>query len=306
MISADLKEALGALASDAGVRFGEPMDKHTTLGIGGPAEAFAAPEGEDALVRVLAAARQCGAPVIAIGGGTNLLVRDGGVPGLVVHVGAFDRLEVLDSEGNEVGIRAGSGVRLQSLLAYCRREGFSGLEALAGIPGMLGGAVAGNAGSFDTEISDVIREIRLVALDGGVSVIGVEDAGFGYRNSGLYEAGIVTEVTFGLKRDEPGLVAGRMDEYLKQKRSAQPVGEKSAGCVFKNPEGGSAGRLIDSAGCKGMKEKAIVVSRLHANFFINRGRGSAESFIKLMDDVAAKVQAAHGIALEPEIRVIGI
>ncbi|MCK4911877.1 MAG: FAD-binding protein, partial [Thermodesulfovibrionales bacterium] len=180
-----LKDALGALGPSAGVRFGEPMASHTALGIGGPAEVFAVPESEDVLVRVMRAAMECGAPVVALGGGTNLLVRDGGVPGLVVHVGALKSLEATGGEGAEVRVRAGAGVRLQQLLAYCRREGLSGIEALAGIPGMLGGAVAGNAGSYGTEIKDVVQMIRLVGFDGTVRELGVEDAGFVYRGSSL-------------------------------------------------------------------------------------------------------------------------
>ncbi len=309
MSNAGLKEALGALGPSAGVRFGEPMASHTALGIGGPAEVFAVPESEDVLVRVLRAAMDCGAPVVALGGGTNLLVRDGGVSGLVVHVGALKSIEASGCEGggsgDEVMVRAGAGVRLQQLLAYCRREGLTGIEALAGIPGMLGGAVAGNAGSYGTEIKDVVRRIRLVGFDGTVRELGVEDAGFVYRGSSLAGAGVVTEVTLCLRCDDPAKVADRMDEFLARKRSAQPVGERSAGCVFRNPEGESAGKLIDTAGCKSMGEMGIEVSRLHANFFINRDRGSAGSFIKLMDAVAEKVQKVHGIRLDPEIRVIG-
>lgn len=309
MNKAGLKEALGALGPSAGVRFGEPMASHTALGIGGLAEVFAVPESEDVLVRVLKAAMDCGAPVVALGGGTNLLVRDAGVSGLVVHVGALKSLEAVGSEGgcgrDEVMVRAGAGVRLQQLLAFCRREGLSGIEALAGIPGMLGGAVAGNAGSYGTEIKDVVQTIRLVGFDGTVRELGVEDAGFVYRGSSLVETGVVTEVTLCLRCDDPAKVADRMDEFLARKQSAQPVGERSAGCVFRNPEGESAGKLIDTAGCKSMGEMGIEVSRLHANFFINRDRGSAGSFLKLMDAVAQKVQEVHGIRLDTEIRVIG-
>ncbi len=294
-----------ALGQQAGIRFGEPLNKHTSLGIGGEAEVFSVPVGEDALVEVLRTAKKCGARVLALGGGTNLLVRDVGVPGLVVHIGAFDRTEVLDSDGNEADLRVGAGVRLQKLIALCRREGYSGLESLSGIPGLLSGAVAGNAGSYGSEISDVIKEIRLVSFNGEAMTIGVEDAGFRYRGSDLSEAGIITGVTLCLIKSTPEDVAASADGFLKRKQAAQPVGDRSAGCVFKNPEGDSAGRLIESAGCKGMQEGGIVVSRLHANFFINTGQGSAGSFIKLMDDVAAKVHAAYGITLEPEIRVVG-
>ncbi len=306
MNNKDLIKALEALGPECGIRMREPMDCHTSLGIGGPAQVFSVPASETMLIEVLKAAAGCGAKVLALGGGTNLLVRDEGFDGLVIHVALLNQLEVLSEEGVEVVLRAGAGVRLQRLIALCRREGYSGLEALSGIPGMLGGAVAGNAGSFDTEIKFSVREIRLVGFDGETMSISVEDAGFRYRGSDLPDLGIITSVTLCLKRDKPYDVASRADDFLNRKKAAQPVGERSAGCVFKNPEGHFAGRLIDTAGCKDLKENNIVVSRQHANFFINRDGGTAADFIRLMDRVAAKVKETHSIMLEPEIRVVGI
>ena len=307
MNNKDLKEALLALGPECGIRMGVPLDKYTSLGIGGPAEVFTLPQSEDALIKVIVAAKASGAPVLALGGGTNLLIPDEGfTDGLVIHVASLDRLEVSSAEGGEVIVRAGAGVRLQRLISLCRKEGYSGLEALSGIPGMLGGAVAGNAGSFDTEIKHSVTEIRLVGFDGETTSIGVEDAGFRYRGSDLPDLGIISGVTLCLKRSTPSDVASKADDFLNRKQAAQPVGERSAGCVFRNPEGYSAGRLIDTAGCKDFKENDIVVSRQHANFFINRGEGTSADFLSLMEKVGNMVYEVHGIRLEPEIRVVGI
>jgi UDP-N-acetylmuramate dehydrogenase len=305
MTGKDIIEALQAVGKAARVRYGEPMSRHTSLGIGGPAEAFVAPEDTETLLSVLEAAKGCGAPVLPLGGGTNLLVRDSGIGGLVVYVSGFAGIEMLEERASAVRLRAGSGVRLQSLLAYCRREGLSGIEALAGIPGMLGGALVGNAGSFDSEIKDVSEEIEVVGLDGVKGMVKASGAGFCYRGSGLAGKGIVTGAVLRLERTDPAEVDERAEGFFKRKQASQPIGERSAGCVFKNPEGDSAGRLIDDAGCKGMQEGAIEVSRLHANFFINRGGGSAESFLRLMEKVASRVRESSGLALEPEIKVVG-
>jgi UDP-N-acetylmuramate dehydrogenase len=168
---------------------------------------------------------------------------------------------------------------------------------------MLGGAVAGNAGSFETEIKDLVTEIRLAGYDGEIKTMNPMEAGFSYRGSNLLDAGIITGVTLSLKKSTPEEVASKLDEFLKRKMDAQPIGQRSAGCVFKNPEGNFAGRLIDTAGCKGLKQNDIEVSKQHANFFINTGKGNSADFLSLMEKVSEKVYEVHGIRLEAEIKV---
>jgi UDP-N-acetylmuramate dehydrogenase len=190
-------------------------------------------------------------------------------------------------------------------VAYSKREGLRGLEGLAGIPGQVGGAIAGNAGSYGTEIKDIVASVTLIDLEGRTLVLGREDIAFGYRSAELPRGSMVLGAELRLARGRPDEVARRIGKWLETKKKTQPLGKRSAGCVFKNPPGDSAGRLIDRAGCKGMRVGAIEVSGLHADFFINTGGGSARDFLRLMDRVAERVRAAFGIELEPEIRIVG-
>ena len=166
-------------------------------------------------------------------------------------------------------------------------------------------AIAGNAGSFGTEMMDVVQTLSIIDADGQVSAIDRDAFTPGYRSSGLPEGSVILGARLALRRDEPSAVAARMDEALRRKNETQPLGKRSAGCVFKNPPGDSAGRLIDAAGCKGMRAGGIVVSGLHAGFFINTGKATALDFMALMDQVRDRVVKSFGVELEPEIKVVG-
>jgi len=302
----EMQKALKAvLGASADVRFDEPMRNHTSLHMGGPADAFVAPDAPETLSRALVVLRQAGFPSLPLGGGTNLLVRDAGIEGIVIHMGRFDSLDIHDSPDGAVMIRAGAGLGLQRLVGRCRREGLAGLEALAGIPGELGGAVAGNAGAFGTEIKDVLVSIDMGSAEGERMMLKREEIPFAYRSASLPPGAFITGVTLRLTKAHPEEVALRMDEALAKKRTTQPIGQWSAGCVFKNPPGDSAGRLIDAAGCKGMRQGDIVVSDVHANFFINTGEGRTDDFLRLMEQVGRKVEEMSGVVLEPEIRIVG-
>jgi UDP-N-acetylmuramate dehydrogenase len=302
----EMQRALeAALGTSADVRFNEPMRNHTSLHMGGPADAYVAPDAPETLSRVLVLLRQAGFPSLPLGGGTNLLVRDAGIEGTVIHMKRFDSLEISDAPDGTVTVRAGAGLGLQRLLGRCRSEGLSGLEALAGIPGEIGGAVAGNAGAFGTEIKDVLVTIELVTADGELIELERKKVDFAYRSANLPEGVFITGVTLRLTKDSPEEVARRMDEAHTKKRATQPLGQWSAGCVFKNPPGDAAGRLIDAAGCKGMRRGDIVVSDVHANFFINTGEGRADDFLRLMDQVGQMVRETSSMVLEPEIRIVG-
>lgn len=301
----DIRELLGSGALRAGIKFGEPMRRHTWLRIGGPAEAFVTPYDVESLARIVRAAKKAGVPVLAVGGGSNLLVMDGGIEGLAVSMAELKSVEVAEEACDGVLIDAEAGLPLQSLLEFARQMGLSGLEGLAGIPGQLGGAVAGNAGAFGFEIKDVVSDVTLMDTDGRMTKVERARMGFRYRRASVPGGAIILSVELRLNKDDPAEVAGRMEGFLREKRRSQPLGKRSAGCVFKNPEGHSAGKLIDEAGCKGMRQGEIEVSRVHANFFINTGDGTADDFLRLMDKVASKVKHSSGMVLEPEIRVVG-
>ena len=287
------------------VLFDEPMSEHTTLRIGGPADAFVVPSGVKSLRRILLDATEKEVPVFTLGGGSNLLVDDGGIEGIVMSLVLMNHIEVTDESSDEVRIVAGAGAHLQGLIRLARERGYTGIEGLAGIPGSIGGAVRGNAGSFGYEIGDSIDSVNIVTRKGTLFLMGADNLDFRYRASSLAEGDIILSATVKLRRDDQGKVSARIRTFLQEKREKQPVGEWSAGCVFKNPEGMHAGRLIDEAGCKGLQRGDVTVSSLHANFFINRANAKASDFLALMDEVRERVVKAFGIEMEPEIRIVG-
>ena len=317
-----LEKAIKGLGlGETEVRFGEPLLKHTSLGIGGRADVFARPASTGDLARILAFDWQM--PVFFLGGGTNLLVRDGNIRALFISTGGLKGMEAPGREnenGADITVRAGES--LKGLLAFCMKNGFSGLEPLAGIPGSIGGAIAGNAGARGFSIGEVVRRVRVMGEKGEVREIRGEQMGFEYRGSALLSggpcpggpcprAGLVMEAQLALQRENPAEIRAHMLSNFEMKKKTQPLSARSAGCVFKNPGGGrsagrpSAGRLIEEAGLKGMRIGGIEVSRVHANFFINLGEGRADDFLRLMETVADEVEKRFDIRLEPEIRILG-
>ena len=288
------------------IRFDEPMSAHTSLRIGGPVEIMLFPEDPVSLKNVLLAAGRENIPLFFFGAGTNLLVDDGPIEGIAVSFTAFRSIELTkESDDRHAALFAGSGVPLAMLVNLARKYGYSGIEALAGIPGNLGGAVFMNAGSFGVEIKDVIVSISVMNREGSIEIRERDKLDFNYRGLDLPSGSAILSVNIILKKNDPAEVEKRTREYMDSKKSSQPLGERSAGCVFKNPEGDSAGRLIDAAGCKGMRSGDVEVSTVHANYFINSGRATCRDFIELMEVVKLKVREKSGITLEPEIKIIG-
>ncbi|GAB4483083.1 MAG: UDP-N-acetylmuramate dehydrogenase [Thermodesulfovibrionales bacterium] len=282
-----------------------PMSGQTYLGIGGPADVIVSPEDPLSVKNIMLISRRNGYPVCTLGGGTNILVRDGGIEGVIVKLSQFRRIEVISQDETDVTIFVEAGAGLQRLVAFCRDGGYAGVEGLAGIPGTVGGAICGNAGSFGFEIRDVIESVVIMNSDAELNRYGAEDLGFGYRHADIAAGDVVLSANLKVKRDDPEAVAARTAGFLERKKASQPVAERSAGCVFRNPVGLSAGKLIDEAGCKGMRAGGIEVSSVHANFFVNRGGGTAADYLRLMEDVALVVEKKHGVRLEPEITIIG-
>jgi UDP-N-acetylmuramate dehydrogenase len=263
------------------------------------------PEDPLSVRHILHAANQENIPLFILGSGTNLLVSDGGIKGITVCLKAFSKIELTRGVGDENEVLyAGSGVTLYKVVHFAKKNGYSGIEALAGIPGSFGGAVYMNAGSFGIEIKDVIDSVALMNRQGELKILKKAELAFEYRNSNLPEDSIILSANIVLKKGVPDEVAKSTDAFMQKKKTSQPLGAHSAGCVFKNPEGEAAGSLIDKAGCKGMKIKGVEVSTLHANYFINSGNADFRDFIELMNIVIAKVKEKNGITLEPEIKII--
>jgi len=293
----------GAYRGDA--EFEMPMKNHTSLAIGGPADVLVSPADPISLKNIVLLARRKNLPLLPLGGGSNILVRDDGIDGIVLNFKSFRMIHVIREEGNEVELFVEAGVPLQMLVNFCREKGYAGIEGLTGIPGTVGGAICGNAGSYGCEVKDVIQSAVIMYPDGKLDRLAAKDLGFSYRRSAVKPTDVVLNANIRLHKDDTNAVAERVRKFLAEKKNTQPISERSAGCVFKNPEGVSAGKLIDEAGCKGMKIGSIEVSSIHANFFVNKGGGTASDYMRLMHKVVLTVEKKIGVVLEPEIKVIG-
>ncbi len=287
------------------VRFMEPMRNHTSLRIGGPADVFAIPRNLLSLRNMHVNLEKSKIPFLPLGGGTNILVMDGGIEGAVISFRSFKKLDVLSEDGEDVYLFVEAGTPLQRLVNFTRGSGYSGLEGLVGIPGTVGGAICGNAGAFGYEMKDVLISVAIMDAEDRIEKIKAEGIDFGYRSSSISANEMILSAEIKLKKDKKEDVSAKVDDFLKRKRQKQPISEPSAGCVFKNPLGLYAGKLIDEAGCKGMRIGDVEVSTIHANFFINKGSATASDFIRLMEEVAWRVKEKYGIVLEPEIRILG-
>jgi len=283
--------------SDGPARAEHPLAPLTTWRIGGDAELFVEPRSRDELAAVVADLWQNGQPWRMLGGGSNLLISDRGVPDAVLSLAELYAIQI---DGHR--LTAEAGAPLHRVVLCAAAEGLTGAEPLAGIPGTIGGAVFGNAGGRHGDIGSLITELELLRPDGTREIVTPDRDFFRYRRSAIGDR-IVVAATLQLMPSEAGRVRERTQEIIMQRRTAQPGWVGNAGCVFKNPEGDSAGRLIEASGCKDARVGGIVVSPIHANFFENPdGDGTADDVLRLVDRVRARVAAVHGIDLEWEVR----
>jgi len=284
------------------LRRNEPMSKHTYFGIGGPAKLYAEPSSEAelrALLEFFAGKREA---IYILGGGTNLLVRDAGIDGLVI---SMKRVRTECEAGRDgARVRVGCGGTLAALVRKTAAAGLAGLEGLVGIPGTVGGAVFMNAGGRHGCIGDRVRSVTLMDRDGKLAEVPAGELEFGYRSSGIGER-IILAAELELDRASPQELAREMESVRRSKLESQPMSEKSAGCVFKNPDDASAGALIDQLGLKGKRVGGAVVSEKHANFIVNTGGATAADVLELIEIIRERVMSEKGIPLELEVRVWG-
>jgi UDP-N-acetylmuramate dehydrogenase len=287
------------------VMFGEPLLKHTSLAIGGPADMYVIPSEAISLKRCLMFAMSRKMPVHVLGGGSNVIMSDRGFKGVVISLKYFNMIKMVNDRNGSVELFVEVGVPLQRLINFCVENGYAGIEGLSGIPGTVGGAIVGNAGSFGQEMKDVVESLVVSNHSGMIKRLSSGEFSFAYRAALIEKGLIVLSANMIFDKSEPAGLKAKVADYLSKKKSSQPLSERSAGCVYKNPEGAFAGRLIETAGCKGMRVGDMEVSEVHANYFINTGKGTAADFIELMKKVKAKVEESSGIRLEPEVRIIG-
>ncbi len=284
------------------VLFNVPMKEYTTLRIGGPADVMAFPKDEADLKHLLSFAGAKGFKVYVIGAGSNILVRDGGIRGIVVNITeGFTDVSWLDDERAVVG----AGVRLSTLCRECAERGLSGIEFAAGIPATVGGAVYMNAGAYGSEMKDVVEGVEVIGRRGKKGFIPKADIGFAYRHTELPEDAVIVNVHMKFRRADRKAIEERMKEFRKRRDKTTPIGLPSAGSIFKNPEGMAAGKLIEEAGLKGVSSGDAKISEVHANYIVNTGNARATDVLNLIALMRDRVFAKTGIMLEPEIKVIG-
>lgn len=280
----------------------EPMSKHTTFQIGGPADFLILPRFSQEIAEVLAVANKYELPLTVIGNGSNILVRDKGIRGLVIKIG--DQAAYIRREGNR--IIAGAGALLADVSRYAAQHTLSGLEFAVGIPGSIGGAVYMNAGAYDGEISHVIGAVTAVSPDGAIQRFSGCEGEFGYRRSIFQDnQAIICEVELELQLGDQEKINEKMADFTSKRKNKQPIDMPSAGSTFKRPPGYFAGTLIEQAGLKGKQVGGAQVSTKHAGFVVNAGGASAADVMTLIQEVQQCVQEKFNVDLYPEIRILG-
>lgn len=277
----------------------KPLAPLTWMNLGGPAQFFVEPRDTGELQRFVACCHEHNIPVHVLGGGSNLLIREEGVRGAVIHLSSPKFAEISLSSAE---VRAGAGALLSQAISVSVRAGLAGLEVLAGIPGTVGGALKGNAGGRSGDIGQTARSVTTMTVTGEIMTRTGDDLAFSYRSSNISEP-FILEAKFQLQPDDPEAITQRMRKIWIMKKASQPLSDQSAGCIFKNPRGLSAGALIDQAGLKGTRVGGAEVSERHANFIVTHDACRSEDVERLIDLVQAKVAEQFGVDLELEIQI---
>lgn len=291
----------GIVGSD-NMYLNEPMSRHTTFRIGGPADYYVTPHSKEEIRDVIQACRQAQIPYYILGNGSNLLVGDKGYRGAVIQI--FKNFSDIQVEGLE--IRAKAGALLSRIAKTAMTNGLTGMEFAAGIPGTLGGAVVMNAGAYGGEMKDILKEAVVLTENGEFLTLTAEELELGYRTSVIAKKRyFVLEAKLALRKGASEEIQAIMEDLHGRRVSKQPLEYPSAGSTFKRPAGYFAGKLIMDAGLRGFSVGDAQVSEKHCGFVINKGRATAEDVRNLMDEVIRKVQEASGVTLEPEVKMLG-
>ena len=297
----DFQKKIGVLFPKMSICFEEPLSKHTSFRIGGPAEAMAFPKNREELVELLDKSCLWDRKPVILGAGTNVLAPDEGMRGLIICLkDCLDGMERVDG----TSIRVMAGVTMARAAVFAASQGLSGLEFAHGIPGTIGGGVYMNAGAYGGELGSLCREVELMDREGKIHVLTHEQMDFSYRHSCLEETDwIVVSALLSLESGKEETIRARMKELQSKRLASQPLNYPSAGSAFKRPQGGYAAALIDQAGLKGFRVGDAAISEKHGGFAVNLGKATAEDMKTLLKEVSEKVEAQSGIHLEPEIRV---
>jgi UDP-N-acetylenolpyruvoylglucosamine reductase len=283
------------------IRRDEPLARHTTLRVGGPADIYVEPVSEDDLAGVLAYCQEYNRPFLVLGRGSNLLVKDGGFRGVVVCLvhSYFSRIEPTSQR-----LRCGAGAKLKAVAVEARRNSLAGLEFLEGIPGSVGGALRMNAGAMGGAMFDVVESVRLMSFDGKVQEQPAREMTTAYRSCPALKTHIALAAVLCGQPGSREAIEQRMNEYSRKRWESQPAAP-SAGCMFKNPSSIPAGKLIDELGLKGARSGGAVVSAEHGNFIVNDASATARDILELIEVIRQRVRAERGIELETEVEIVG-
>ncbi len=286
--------------------FDEPMHKHTSLKVGGAADAFITPLSLEELKKIALWAKKNNIFYFIIGSGTNIIVKDNGIRGIVISLKFFNKIQKIEKKEDNVTIIAEAGAKLSALCRFAERNGYKGMTFAEGIPGTVGGAIFGNAGTSSGEMKDVVKDITFLNDCGEIETIEKEKINFSYRNSGIKNSFIILSGSFGLEISNSDEIKKENKKIIEIRKKKQPQGVLSAGSFFKNSKNGkSAGELIDKAGLKGLSHKGAQISDKHANFIINKGTAKASDLIELMNKAREIVKEKFNITLETEVKIIG-
>lgn len=297
----DFSIKLKSILSEENLKIDEPMKKHTSFRVGGPADIMVTPENYEQLRDIIRICNENDVPFFVLGNGTNLLVKDGGIRGVVIRLNKLNK--VLVEEGK---IIAQAGASLVGLSFTAFKQGLAGLEFACGIPGSIGGAVAMNAGAYNGEVGDFIESALVINRQGKIQTLTKKEMKFEYRTSEILKNKyIVLEVTFNLKSGNSDDIKSRMDLLSQKRKQNQPLEYPSAGSTFKRPEGHFAAKLIDDCGLKGVHVGDAEVSSKHSGFIINKGNAYAKDILELIKNVKEKVNEKYNVCLQPEVRIIG-
>jgi len=287
------------LAGLGEIRRDEPMARHTTLGVGGPARWFFRPRDSEALQAAMAAI-PAAINILPLGRGSNMLVSDAGFDGIVLDLGSLDAIDV---DGRR--ITAGAGARMSKLAQRAAQSGLAGLEFMATVPGDVGGGIVMNAGAFGQQVSDTLCSIEIIDRHGADQGMAAAELNMSYRRTELPAGALVVSATFELTPDDVSAIQERMRRMRRQRSASQPLAQPNCGSVFKNPPQEHAARLIEAAGLKGRRIGGARISDVHANFMINDGHATSRDILELIRTAQQEVEARFGIRLEPEVRIVG-
>jgi UDP-N-acetylmuramate dehydrogenase len=287
------------------VLFDEPLDRYTSLKVGGPADALVFPQSVEELKNLVLFLKEGGHPFLVVGNWTNLLVRDGGCRGAIIAMRDLRRIAWGSKDQDPVLVNAQAGVSLAELVRLTAERALAGMAFCAGIPGSVGGAVMMNAGAYGCEIKDVLHKATLMDDRAVVTERLCMELSFEYRRLKVPEGTIVLDAVFCLERGDHQIIRQRMDEIMDMRRRKHPLEYPSAGSIFKNPAGHPAGLLIEAAGLKGITIGGAKISEIHGNFIVNTGGAKAADMLALIERVQQEVLKQTGIALETEVRIVG-